>query len=164
MSSKNGGRKKKDGTQGVIAENRRARRDYEVIDTLEAGLMLQGTEVKSLRVGKANLEHSYASFEKGEPFLLNADIPEYATGNRFNHKPTRPRKLLMHRREANRLMASVQRDGMTIVPLKLYFNDKNFVKLNIAPAKGKKLHDKREALKQKDMKKQTQRILNEWIR
>mgnify|MGYP001145806036 FL=1 len=161
MSSKNGGRKKKDGTQGVIAENRRARRDYEVIDTLEAGLMLQGTEVKSLRVGKANLEHSYASFEKGEPFLLNADIPEYATGNRFNHKPTRPRKLLMHRREANRLMASVQRDGMTIVPLKLYFNDNGLAKLLVGLARGRKKADKREHEKTRDWARDKARLLRD---
>ncbi|MDA8654445.1 SsrA-binding protein SmpB [Alphaproteobacteria bacterium] len=161
MSSKNGGRKKKDGTQGVIAENRRARRDYEVIDTLEAGLMLQGTEVKSLRVGKANLEHSYASFEKGEPFLLNADIPEYATGNRFNHKPTRPRKLLMHRREANRLMASVQRDGMTIVPLKLYFNDNGLAKLLVGLARGRKKADKREHEKTRDWDRDKARLLRD---
>lgn len=161
MSSKNGGRKKKDGTQGVIAENRRARRDYEVVDTLETGLMLQGTEVKSLRVGKANLEHSYASFEKGEPFLLNADIPEYATGNRFNHKPTRPRKLLMHRREANRLMASVQRDGMTIVPLKLYFNDNGLAKLLIGLARGRKKADKREHEKTRDWARDKARLLRD---
>jgi SsrA-binding protein len=161
MSSKNGGRKKKDGTQGVIAENRRARRDYEVIDTLEAGLMLQGTEVKSLRVGKANLEHSYASFEKGEPFLLNADIPEYATGNRFNHKPTRPRKLLMHRREANRLMASVQRDGMTIVPLKLYFNENGLAKLLVGLARGRKKADKREHEKTRDWARDKARLLRD---
>ena len=161
MSSKNGGRKKKDGTQGVIAENRRARRDYELIDTLEAGLMLQGTEVKSLRVGKANLEHSYASFEKGEPFLLNADIPEYATGNRFNHKPTRPRKLLMHRREANRLMASVQRDGMTIVPLKLYFNDNGLAKLLVGLARGRKKADKREHEKTRDWDRDKARLLRD---
>lgn len=161
MSSKNGGRKKKDGTQGVIAENRRARRDYEVIDTLEAGLMLQGTEVKSLRVGKANLEHSYASFEKGEPFLLNADIPEYVTGNRFNHKPTRPRKLLMHRREANRLMASVQRDGMTIVPLKLYFNDNGLAKLLVGLARGRKKADKREHEKTRDWARDKARLLRD---
>jgi SsrA-binding protein len=161
MSSKNGGRKKKDGTKGVIAENRRARRDYEVIDTLEAGLMLQGTEVKSLRVGKANLEHSYASFEKGEPFLLNADIPEYATGNRFNHKPTRPRKLLMHRREANRLMASVQRDGMTIVPLKLYFNENGLAKLLVGLARGRKKADKREHEKTRDWARDKARLLRD---
>lgn len=161
MSSKNGGRKKKDSTQGVIAENRRARRDYEVIDTLEAGLMLQGTEVKSLRVGKANLEHSYASFEKGEPFLLNADIPEYATGNRFNHKPTRPRKLLMHRREANRLMASVQRDGMTIVPLKLYFNENGLAKLLVGLARGRKKADKREHEKTRDWARDKARLLRD---
>lgn len=161
MSSKNGGRKKKDDSQGVIAENRRARRDYEVIDTLEAGLMLQGTEVKSLRVGKANLEHSYASFEKGEPFLLNADIPEYATGNRFNHKPTRPRKLLMHRREANRLMASVQRDGMTIVPLKLYFNENGLAKLLVGLARGRKKADKREHEKTRDWARDKARLLRD---
>jgi len=161
MSSKNGGRKKKDGTQGVIAENRRARRDYEVVDTLEAGLMLQGTEVKSLRTGKANLEHSYASFEKGEPYLLNADIPEYSTGNRFNHKPTRPRKLLIHRREANRLMAAVQRDGMTLVPLKLYFNDGGLAKLLLGLARGRKKADKRENEKNRDWARDKARLLRD---
>src|SRR6056300_268709 len=117
MSSKSGGRKKNTAGDGTIAENRRARRDFEVVDTFEAGLVLQGTEVKSLRNGQANLAHSFARFENGQGFLMNADIAEYSGGNRHNHNPTQPRKLLMHRRELNRLMASVQRDGMTVVPL-----------------------------------------------
>lgn len=161
MSSKSGGRKGAARGDGVIAENRRARRDYEIIEQIEAGLVLQGTEVKSLRQSKANLTHAYASFEGDEPFLLNADIPEYNAGNRFNHKATRARKLLLHRREANRLMASVQRDGMTLVPLRLYFNAQGRVKLLLGLARGRKKADKREAEKKRDWARDKARLLRD---
>lgn len=161
MSTKNGGRKKSSDSDTSIVENRRARRDYEVVDTFDAGLVLQGTEVKSLRSGKANLTHSFVSITDGEGFLMNADIPEYSAGNRNNHKPTRPRKILMHRRELNRLMAAVQRDGMTLVPLKLYFNDTGRVKLLLGLARGRKKADKREADKKRDWQRNKARLLRE---
>jgi SsrA-binding protein len=159
MSSKHGGRKKNDAGDGTIAENRRARRDFEVVDTFEAGIILQGTEVKSLRLGQANLAHSYATVENGEGFLMNAEIPEYFGGNRNNHKPTQPRKLLMHRRELNKLMSAGQRDGMTIVPLKLYFNDKGLVKCLVGLARGRKKADRRENEKKRDWERQKARLL-----
>ena len=161
MSAKRGGRKKSSAGDSTIVENRRARRDYEVVDTFEAGLVLQGTEVKSLRGNKANLTHSFAYIKDGEGFLMNADIPEYCAGNRNNHKPTRPRKLLMHRRELDRLMAAVQRDGMTLVPLKLYFSDTGRVKLLLGLARGRKKSDKREADKQRDWQRNKARLLRE---
>ena len=159
MSSKSGGRKKNSAGDGTIAENRRARRDFEVTDTFEAGLVLQGTEVKSLRQGKANLAHSFATVRDGEAFLMNADIPEYFGGNRFNHKPTQPRKLLLHRREINKLMAAVQRDGMTLVPLKLYFHENGRVKLLIGLARGRKKADRRDVEKRRDWDRQKARLL-----
>ncbi len=159
MSSKTGGRKKSGAGDSAIAENRRARRDYEVLDTLEVGLVLQGTEVKSLRQGKANLAHSFAVVRGGEGFLMNADIPEYVAGNRFNHKATQPRKLLLHRRELNRLMAAVQRDGMTLVPLKLYFNKSGRAKLLLGVGRGRKKADRREADKKRDWQRQKARLM-----
>lgn len=159
MSSKSGGQKKNTAGDGTIAENRRARRDFEVVDTFEAGLVLQGTEVKSLRQGQANLAHSYANFEKGEGFLMNADIPEYSGGNRHNHKATQKRKLLLHRRELNKLMSSVQRDGMTVVPLKIYFNEQGLVKCLIGLARGRKKADRRENEKKRDWQRQKARLL-----
>ncbi len=161
MSSKSGGRKKNAAGDGTITENRRARRDFEVTETFEAGLVLQGTEVKSLRQGKADLAHSYATMQDDEAFLINADIPEYTQGNRHNHKATQPRKLLLHRRELNKLMAAVQRDGMTIVPLKLYFNDTGRVKLLLGLAKGRKKADRRENEKKRDWERQRARLLRE---
>ncbi len=161
MSSKSGGRKKSDGSVGMIAENRRARRDYEVTDTFEAGLVLQGSEVKSLRQGKANLAHAYAAFQEGEVYLLNADIPEYSFANRQNHKATQPRKLLLHRREVNRLAAAIQRDGMTLVPLKLYFNESGRAKLLVGLARGRKKADKREVDRKRDWERSRARILRE---
>lgn len=159
MSSKSGGRKKNAAGDGTIAENRRARRDFEITDTVEAGLVLMGTEVKSLRGGKANLAHAYANVQDGEAFLINADIPEYTQGNRFNHKATRQRKLLLHRREINKLMAAVQREGMTLVPLKLYFNDNGRVKLLVGLAKGRKKADRRDVEKKRDWARQKARLL-----
>ena len=162
MSSKRGGAKKRsEGGKGV-AENRRARFDYEITDTFEAGLALVGTEVKSLREGKANIAESYIAPENDELWLINADIPEYSFGNRFNHEPRRKRKLLMHRREIDRLAQAVQRQGMTIVPLKMYFNNKGIVKLLIGLARGKKLHDKRETEKKRDWQRQKARLMRKF--
>ena len=145
--------------KGLIAVNRRARFDYEIEDTFEAGIQLVGTEVKSLREGKANIAESYVSPEKGEICLINADIPPYAHGNRFNHEPRRPRKLLLHKKEMNKLAGSVQREGRTIVPLRLFFNERGLVKLQIGLAKGKKTVDKRETKKERDWNRAKQRIL-----
>ena len=145
----------------TVAENRKARFSYEVLDALEAGLVLTGTEVKSLRQGQANIQESYASVERGELWLINAHIPEYFAGNRFNHEPRRRRKLLVGRKELARLAQAVERDGMTIVPLKLYFNERGIAKLLLATAKGKKLHDKRETMKRRDWAREKARLLKE---
>jgi SsrA-binding protein len=145
----------------TVSENRRARYDYEITDTYEAGLVLTGTEVKSLRTGKATIAESYASAEKGELFLINATIPEYGQGNRFNHEPKRPRKLLMKAREIARLAKGVERDGMTLVPLKVYFNARGRAKLQLALARGKKIHDKRETEKTRDWNREKSRLLRD---
>jgi SsrA-binding protein len=144
---------------GAVAENRRARYDYEILDTLEAGIMLTGTEVKSLRTGKAQITESYASPEKGELWLINANIPEYVQANRFNHAEKRPRKLLVSKKELAKLTEGVERAGNTIVPLKLYFNDRGFAKLLIGLAKGKKSFDKRETEKNRDWNREKARLL-----
>jgi SsrA-binding protein len=144
---------------GLIAVNRRARFDYELEDTFEAGLQLVGTEVKSLREGKANIAEAYVSPEKGEVWLINSDIAAYSHGNRFNHEPRRPRKLLLHKKEMSKLFGAVARDGRTVVPLRLYFNNRGIAKLQIALAKGKKAVDKRETKKERDWNRQKQRIL-----
>lgn len=154
-------RKKPDGTGKSIAENRKARYNYAIEDTFEAGLMLVGTEVKSLRNGKANIAESYASYEDGELWLINCHIPEYLQANRFNHEPRRRRKLLMSKREIARLSQSVARDGMTLIPLKLYFNDRGRAKLQIGLAKGKKIHDKRETEKKRDWNREKSRLLRD---
>ncbi len=133
--------KKKTIGQRSIADNRRAKFDYEILETLEAGIVLYGSEVKSLRVGKANIADSYASNEGGEIFLINGYIPEYRQAGRNNHEAKRPRKLLLHAREIRKLIGGLERDGLTIVPLKLYFNERGIVKMQIALAKGKKQHD-----------------------
>lgn len=145
----------------TVAENRRARFDYLIEETFEAGLMLQGTEVKALRLGRANIAESYASPEQGELWLINSYIPEYAPAARFNHEPRRPRKLLVKRRELAKLFAAVQREGRTIVPLRLYFNPRGIAKLELALARGKKAHDKREASKDRDWKRQQARLLRD---
>lgn len=145
----------------MIAENRKARFNYEVLDTVEAGLVLTGTEVKSLREGQANIQESYASAEGGEIWLINSYIPEYLQGNRFNHEPRRNRKLLLNKREIAKLAAAVEKEGMTMVPLKLYFNDRGRAKLLIGVAKGKKIHDKRETEKKRDWDRQKARLLRE---
>ena len=145
----------------VIAENRRARFDYFLEETFEAGLALTGSEVKSLRNGKANIAESYAAVEGDEIVLVNADIPPYAGANRFNHEPRRPRKLLLHRRQIDRLIGAVNREGRTIIPVKLYWNDKGRAKLEIALAKGKKTHDKRETEAARDWQRDKARLMRE---
>src|SRR5436190_10897325 len=145
----------------LIAENRRARYDYFLEDPIEAGLMLTGTEVKSLRVGRANIAESYAAVENGAIVLINADIPPYAGGNRFNHEPRRHRKLLLHAKQIARLIGAVQRDGATLIPTKLYWNDKGIAKIEIAVAKGKKAHDKREATAARDWQRDKARLMRE---
>jgi SsrA-binding protein len=148
--------------QKIAADNRRARFNYEIGETFEAGLMLTGTEVKSLRSGKATISDSYASIDRaGEVFLVNANIPEYLQANRFNHLPKRPRKLLLKAREIVKLAQATEREGMTIVPLKIYFNEQGRAKVEIALARGKKLHDKRETEKQRDWGREKGRLLRE---
>jgi SsrA-binding protein len=145
----------------VVADNRRARYNYEIGEVFEAGLVLTGTEVKALRSGKATIAESYASAEKGELFLINANIPEYLQANRFNHEPRRPRKLLMKAREINKLAIGVEREGMSIVPLKVYFNARGMAKLQLALGKGKKLHDKRETEKKRDWNREKSRLMRD---
>lgn len=153
--------KKKEETGKLVAENRRARFDYYVEDTVEAGIMLVGTEVKSLRMGRANIAESYAGVEQGELFLVNATIPIYPPAGQFNHEPTRRRKLLVKARELKKLATAVNREGRTLAPLRLYFNARGIAKIQIALAKGKKAHDKREATKDRDWKRQQSRLLKD---
>jgi SsrA-binding protein len=145
----------------VIAENRRARFDYFLEDVVEAGLALTGTEVKSLRNGRANIAESYADVQGREIMLINADIPPYVQANRFNHEPRRPRKLLLHRKQIDKLIGAVQREGRTLIPVKLYWNEKGLAKLELAMAKGKKLHDKREAAADRDWARDKARLMRE---
>jgi SsrA-binding protein len=145
----------------LVAEHRRARFDYLIEETLEAGVMLLGTEVKALREGRANIAESYASAEKGAIYLINAYIPEYAPAARFNHDPRRHRKLLLKRRELARLKAAVEREGRTLVPLKLYFNARGIAKIELALARGKKSHDKRAATKARDWQRDKARLMRE---
>ncbi len=153
---------KQESNQKVVADNRKARFHYEVGETFEAGLALTGTEVKSLRTGKATIAESYAHVDRhGEAWLVNANIPEYLSGNRFNHEPKRPRKLLLKSRELAKLSQAVEREGMTIVPLKLYFNAKGRAKMQIALARGKKIHDKREVEKKRDWSREKGRLMRE---
>jgi SsrA-binding protein len=144
---------------GVVAENRRARFDYEILDTLEAGIMLTGTEVKSLRTGKAQIAEAYASPERGELWLINAHIPEYLQANRFNHEERRPRKLLVSKKELSKLSQDVERAGNTIVPLKIYFNEHGKAKLLIGVGKGKKNYDKRATERDRDWNRDKARLL-----
>jgi SsrA-binding protein len=146
----------------IAADNRRARFDYEIGEVFEAGLVLTGTEVKSLRTGKATIAESYGSVDNnGELYLLNANIPEYLQANRFNHVPKRPRKLLLKAKEIVKLAQAVERQGMTIVPIKLYFNEQGRAKIEIALGRGKKLHDKRETSKQRDWNREKSRLMKE---
>ena len=145
----------------TVAENRRARYDYYIEDTYEAGIALTGTEVKSLRFGEGSIGESYAEVNDGEVWLVNANIPEFSHGNRFNHEPKRPRKLLLHEREIKKLHGAVAREGMTLVPLSIYFNGRGRAKVELALAKGKKAHDKRETIKERDWKREAARILKD---
>lgn len=145
----------------TVAENRRARHDYSFEEVLDAGIVLTGTEVKSLRSGEGSIAESYAEVRDGEVWLVNANIPEFSHGNRFNHQPRRPRKLLLTAREISKLHGAVARQGMTLVPLSVYFNDRGKAKVELALAKGRKLHDKREAEREKDWKRQQARLLRE---
>ena len=147
--------------QKVVAENRRARFEYSIEETFEAGLALSGTEVKSLRFGEGSIQESYADIQNGECWLVNANIPEFSHGNRFNHEPKRPRKLLLHEREIARLFGAVERKGMTLVPLSIYFNARGRAKVELALAKGRQAHDKRAAIKDRDWKRDKARLMRE---
>ena len=153
-------KKKDDGTK-IIAENRKARHAYAIDSVLEAGIVLTGSEVKSLRNGKATIAESYASAKDGEIFLVNAYIPEYTQASRFNHEPKRTRKLLVRKSEIAKLSVAALREGMTLIPLKMYFNPKGIAKLELGVAKGKKLHDKRETEKQRDWVREKQTIMKQ---
>ena len=145
----------------VVAENRRARFDYAIEDKYEAGIVLTGTEVKSLRFGEGSIAESYAEVKDEEVWLINANIPEFSHGNRFNHEPKRPRKLLLNAREINKLHGAVARDGMTLVPLTVYFNARGRAKVELALAKGRKAHDKREHIKEREWKRDAGRIMRD---
>jgi SsrA-binding protein len=142
-----------------VAENRKARHEFEILDTLECGLMLAGSEVKSLRNGKISLDEAYARVEGGEVWLLGADIPEYKQATIFNHKPKRPRKILMHRTEIRKFASRAHEKGLTLVPLKLFFSPRGHAKLLLGLCRGKKLHDKRDTLKKSDAKREIDRAL-----
>ena len=148
-------------TQKLIAENRRARFDYFLEQTFEAGLMLTGTEVKALRLGRANIAESYASADGDQLTLVNAYIPEYSGANRFNHEPRRPRRLLLHRRQIDKLLGAVRREGRTIIPTRLYWNDKGLAKLELALAKGKTAPDKRHTEAERDWKREQGRLMRD---
>lgn len=149
-------------TDVTVADNRRARFDYHIEDKFEAGIALQGTEVKSLRLGQCSINEAYVGPKGNDIYLFNVHIPEYQqAGRHLQHAPRRPRKLLLHRKEINRLIGSVTREGYTIVPLRLYFNSRGIAKIELALAKGKKLHDKRETIKSRDWGRQKQKLLKE---
>ena len=152
--------KKPDLGRTVVAQNRKARHNYFIEETMEAGISLTGTEVKSLRGGRSSIAESYITEDGGEAWLVNAHIPEYSAGNRFNHEPRRPRKLLLHRKEINRLIGAIQREGRTVVPLQVYFNPRGRAKIEIALVTGKQLHDKRQAIKDRDWQRQRARLLS----
>ena len=153
--------KKAEPGRKVVADNRKARYNFEIGETFEAGIQLAGTEVKSLRQSKATIAESYVSPEGGEIWLINSNIPEYLQANRFNHEPTRRRKLLLQKRQMEKLVGAVRREGMTIVPLRLYFNERGMAKVEIALAKGKQVHDKRETEKARDWQREKGRLLRE---
>jgi len=145
----------------VVAENRRARYEYFLDEFFEAGIALTGTEVKSLRFGEGSIAESYAEVKDHEVWLINANIPEFSHGNRFNHEPKRPRKLLLHERQVEKMRTAVSREGMTLIPLSVYFNGRGRAKVELALAKGKKLHDKRETEKARDWKREQGRLMRE---
>ncbi len=163
MSSKSGGAKKSQKREGIkiVGENRRARYDFEILEDFEAGIELRGSEVKSLREGRVNLAESYAAMKGNELFLLNSNISEYREANRFNHDPKRPRKLLLHRKQIDRLSVGILREGLTIIPLKLFFNTRGRAKIDIALAKGKKTIDKRDTIKSRDWSRDKARLLRD---
>ena len=146
---------------GRIAENRKARYNYEIKEKIQAGIILTGTEVKSLRLGKASISESYASETNGKLFLINSNIPMYEAANNFNHEPTRQRELLVSKKERNKLLGLIKKEGVTLVPLSLYFNQKGLAKIDIGIAKGKKKEDKRESIKLRDWNRQKSRIMKE---
>ena len=145
----------------TVAENRRARYDFYIEDIFEAGIALTGTEVKSLRFGQGSIVESYAEVRAGEAWLINANVPEFSHGNRFNHEPKRPRKLLLHEREIDKLQGAVERKGMTVVPLSIYFNSRGRAKVELALAKGKNAADKRQTTKDRDWQRDKARIMRE---
>ncbi|WP_407519409.1 SsrA-binding protein SmpB [Methylobacterium oryzisoli] len=145
----------------VVADNRKARFHYEITDTVEAGIALTGTEVKSLRGGKATIGEAYAGPSGDEFFLFNAYIPEYLEANRFNHETKRPRRLLLHRRQINKFLGATQREGYTVIPLKIYFNDRGRAKVELGLGRGKKLHDKRETAKERDWQRDRARLMRD---
>ncbi len=153
--------KDKDAAGKIAADNRKARHNYFIDEVVEAGIMLTGTEVKSLRGGKATIGESYAQSKDGEIFLINAYIPEYTEGNRFNHEPRRVRKLLLHKRQIAKLSQAIEREGMTLIPLKVIFNAKGRAKVELGLAKGKKLHDKRDTEKKRDWEREKGRLMRE---
>ena len=145
----------------IVAENRRAKFEYFIEQVFEAGIALTGTEVKSLRFGEGSIAEAYAEVRQEQVFLVNANIPEFSHGNRFNHEPKRPRKLLLHEREIHKMHGAVAREGMTLVPLSVYFNSKGRAKVELALAKGKKAHDKRDTIKERDWKREQGRLLRD---
>lgn len=145
----------------IVAENRRARYEYFIDEVVEAGIALAGTEVKALRQGEGSIAEAYAELKDGQMWLVNANIPEFSHGNRHNHEPKRPRKLLLHARQIGKFNGAVTRQGMTLVPLMIYFNDRGRAKVELALAKGKKLHDKRETDKARDWKREAARVMRE---
>ena len=145
----------------IVAENRRARYEYFLEEFFEAGIALTGTEVKSLRFGEGSIAESYAEVKGDQIWLVNANVPEFSHGNRHNHEPKRPRKLLLHHRQIEKMRTAVSREGMTLIPLSIYFNGRGRAKVELALAKGKKLHDKRETEKARDWKREQQRLLRD---
>ena len=145
----------------IVAENRRARFEYAIEDVYEAGIVLRGTEVKSLRFGEGTIAESYAEVKDEEIWLINSNIPEFSHGNRFNHEPKRPRKLLLHEREIAKMHVGTSREGMTLIPMSVYFNSRGRAKVELALAKGKKAHDKRDTIKERDWKREQGRIMRD---
>ena len=153
--------KNKDSTEKVVATNRKAFHDYFIEDKFEAGIVLQGTEVKSLREGRVNLQDSFASVREGEMFLHNCHVSPYSHGNIMNHDPTRVRKLLLHKTEINKLLGKTQQKGLTLIPLRIYFSKRGHAKVELGLAKGKKLYDRRESIKAREAGREVQRAIKE---
>lgn len=143
----------------LVAENRKARYEYSIVEDIEAGIVLTGTEVKSLREGRATISDAYGGEIRGELWIFNINIPEYKAGNRFNHEPKRPRKLLLHKKQVNKLLGQIKVKGFTLVPLKMYFNDRGIAKILLGLGKGKKEYEKREAIKQRDWQREQRELL-----